>query len=107
MNCEKLPERLQKGISAIQAYGFLKEESDILLRAVPGIGISVEKTEQELIITYDTEPHFYMALVRGLVMEQGKYSIPAKVGNLGLLLAASAASLYKLLVFCSDNCFTY
>lgn len=104
MYCEKLPERLQKGISAIQAYGFLQEESDILLRAVSGTEISVEKTEQELIIIYDTEPHFYMALVRGLMMEQGEYSIAARVRNLGLMLDCSRNAVPRPDMVCRLIC---
>jgi hypothetical protein len=49
----------------------------------------VEKTEQAIHISYDTVPHFYMALARSLVMEPGTYPITPEAEQLGLMLDCS------------------
>ena len=95
MNYNLLPEHLKRGIATIQAYGFLNSGERLTVKAVPGDAIWIEKSENELSITYDTEPHFYMALVRGLVMENGKYPVESKVKQLGLLLDCSRNAVPK------------
>lgn len=95
MNYKLLPERLQTGIHTMQSYGFLNRNDEISIKAIQGDGIFIEKSETELVITYDTEPHFYMALLRGLIIDCGKHHIDAKVKNLGLLLDCSRNAVTK------------
>lgn len=95
MNYDFLPEDLRNGIVALQAYGFLNQEKELVIRAVPGAGIVVDRSETELVITYDTEPHFYMALARGLIMDNGRHVIGRKTKNLGLMLDCSRNAVPK------------
>lgn len=95
MDGRLLPEDFKKGISIIQAYGFLNREEDISIRAIQGEEIVIDRSETELVITYDTKPHFYMALARGLTMGKGRHHIEQKVKNAGLLLDCSRNAVPK------------
>lgn len=95
MDCKLLPESLRKGMKAIQEYGFLNQKEELSIKAILGNAMIIDKSATELVITYDTEPHFYMALVRGLTMDCGRHLIEPKVKNLGLLLDCSRNAVPK------------
>ena len=93
---EKLPERLKQGVFALETYGFLKcGERGTSVQAVWADTICIEKTEREIIITYDTEPHFYMALIRSMVLEIGVHCMESKTKQLGLMLDCSRNAVPK------------
>ena len=90
VNCNQLSENLQKGIKTLAAYGLLKEnKTGVALTATPATSTIVEKTEKSIHISYDTVPHFYMALARALVLTPGTYPITPEVQQLGLMLDCS------------------
>ena len=92
----ELPERFHQGIQVLEEYGFLQGRLEgITLRAQQGERISVEKTDSHVTITYDKEPHFYMALVRSIEMTNGLHVIDAKVKRLGLMVDCSRNAVLK------------
>ena len=73
-----MEERFHKGIKILEEYGFLRGRLEgITLHALQGDCISVEKSDSEITITYDKDPHFYMALARSIVLENGFHAIDA------------------------------
>lgn len=96
VNCAGLPANLQKGLGALEKYGFLQiSEEGQLLCANQGAFIAVEKSEVKLQITYDTEPHFYMALARSMGMKNGNHPIDTKGTRLGLMVDCSRNAVAK------------
>ncbi len=96
VNYSKLPETLQKGIEALQAYNCLiVGVTGIELVATQGNEILVEKSDAKISITYDTEPHFYMALARAIGMKNGAQKIEPKAKELGLMLDCSRNAVAK------------
>lgn len=92
----ELPERFHKGIEKLQEYGFLNDGLEgIALQAVHGNKIMIEKRDSCIKITYDKEPHFYMALVRSLSVKDGVHVIDAKVSRLGLMVDCSRNAVLK------------
>lgn len=93
---DKLPEGLKKGIDILTEYGFLKDWLEgATLHAQQGDCISVEKSDTDIVITYDTVPHFYMALARSIGMENGLHTIQAKVKRLGFMVDCSRNAVLK------------
>ena len=90
VNCDQLSEKLQKGIQLLATYGLLEQsKTGVAITATPAVSTIVEKTEQSIHISYDTLPHFYMALARALTMQPGTYTITPEVQQLGLMLDCS------------------
>lgn len=90
VNCDQLTEKLQKGIQLLAAYGLLEQsKAGVAVMATPAPSTIVEKTEGEIRISYDTLPHFYMALCRALCLQPGTYPITPEVQQLGLMLDCS------------------
>lgn len=86
VNCSHLKESLQKGLCELAARDYLELDAQgITLYAKESTTISVEKTVDSITIAYDIEPHFYMALVRSMVMEAGTHMIASKGTRLGLM----------------------
>ena len=97
INSQKLDETLQKGVDLLEEYGFLQVSPNGLeVLAERGAEICFVKTEQKLMITYDTIPHFYMALARGAHMDLGEQRIYPKVKNLGFMLDCSRNAVPKV-----------
>ena len=93
---DKFPESLKKGIDILTSYGLLKGRLEgITLHALQGECISVEKSDSEIVITYDTEPHFYMALARSMGMKNGLHKIDANVKRLGFMVDCSRNAVLK------------
>lgn len=85
-----IPERLSKGVQVLAQYGFVEiSETGISLNARQGRDIRIEKNDGKLVIHYDTEPHFYMALTRSLAMPDGIYSIEPSVSRFGFQIDCS------------------
>ena len=96
VNSEYLPERLKQGIHILEAHGLLQDRKEgVALYATRGVELSIDKTEQAVSITYDIEPHFYMALVRGMEMSNGKHSIETKAKRLGFMVDCSRNGVAK------------
>ena len=96
INFNTLPNHLQKGVLALEAYGFIHcSQSGIPVTAHLGEEICIKKTETKLVITYDTVPHFFMALARSIGMENGTHIIVPKVQQLGLMLDCSRNAVPK------------
>lgn len=92
----ELPKRLEQGIKILEEYGFLQGRLEgFSLRALQGDKIAVEKSDSEITIIYDKEPHFYMALVRSVGMENGLHAIDAKVKRLGMMVDCSRNAVLK------------
>lgn len=90
VNSSNLKDSLKNGVKALEENGFLQRcESGIRLDAIQGSTMMVEKHEDTITITYDTEPHFYMALARSIVIPEGKHVIEAKAKRLGFMLDCS------------------
>lgn len=90
VNCDQLSEKLKKGIQWLATYGLLEQsKTGVAVTAAPAGSTIVEKTEQGIHISYQTLPHFYMALARALVMKPGVYIIEPEVQQLGLMLDCS------------------
>ena len=96
VNSNFLPERLRKGIEELETYGFLQDKPEgTVIYAMQGTTLIIEKTEAAISITYDTEPHFYMALMRGIQMDSGKQEIKASIKQLGFMLDCSRNAVAK------------
>ena len=75
-----LEQNLKHGMIALREYGFFEIDVEgIAVRAEQGACISIERSEKEIKIVYDTEPHFYMALARAIAAEEGIYTIQPKI----------------------------
>lgn len=97
LNCTNLSKKLQSGIALLEKYGFLQMGDDgICLSAEYGDEICLQKSPDVLKITYDTEPHFYMALARGLGMLVGEQTICPKTEKLGFMLDCSRNAVPKV-----------
>lgn len=95
-NHNELPENLKRGVAELAKGGFISiSEEGNVIKAVKGNAIAVEKTKQEVIITYDTDPHFYMAFARSMGMNEGIQTIEPKVEKLGLMLDCSRNAVAK------------
>ena len=91
-----LKDSLRKGIQELEKRAFLETCSDgIVLYAKESDTISVEKTTSTITIYYDTEPHFYMALARGIVMAEGIQSISRNASRLGFMTDCSRNAVPK------------
>lgn len=87
---------LQKGLLILQDYQFLTIcDSGIELEATKGEEIIVCKSGNKISITYDTVPHFYMALARAIGMKNGVQKIAPKVEDLGFMLDCSRNAVAK------------
>ena len=96
VNCDQLSENLQNGIQLLAAYGLLAQSNTgVAVTATPAASTIVEKTEQGIHISYDTVPHFYMALARALVLQPGTYPVTPEVGQLGLMLDCSRNAVMR------------
>lgn len=96
INSNLLTDNLKNGVSLLAERGYVQTgEQGISVKAVLGNQIIVEKTESEIIITYDTESHFYMALARSFGMGLGTQVIEAKVDRLGYMLDCSRNAVAK------------
>ena len=81
-----LKDSLKRGIEQLAKRGYLEVAEDgLLLCAKESTKISVEKTAASVTICYDTEPHFYMALIRSMEMKEGVWPIDRKAKRLGLM----------------------
>ena len=90
VNCDQLSENLKKGIQRLATYGLLEQsKTGVAVTATPAGSTVVEKTEESIHISYDTLPHFYMALSRALFIQPGTYPITPEVQQLGLMLDCS------------------
>ena len=90
VNCDQLSENLKNGIQWLAAYGLMEQsKTGVAVTATPAGSTKVEKTEQSIHISYDSIPHFYMALARALVMQPGTYPIIPEAEQLGLMLDCS------------------
>ena len=96
INCNGLPGTLQQGVLILAEQGFLMVgEEGRIIKALQGNEIKIVKTESEIVITYDSEPHFYMALARSIGMQEGTQVIEQKVDNLGFMLDCSRNAVPK------------
>lgn len=96
INYYDLPDNLQKGIMALEKEGFLKTgEKGLPIKAVQSDRIVIDKSEQEIVINYDTEPHFYMALARCMGMKNRTQEIEPKVKDFGFMLDCSRNGVAK------------
>lgn len=96
LNCNGLPNFILAGFKAMEEYGFLQiGQQGILCTAECGDSIVISKSDKEIHITYDTIPHFYMALARAIAMDEGTCEIEPKVQNLGLMLDCSRNAVPK------------
>ena len=87
INCNGLPGSVQQGVLILAEQGFLMVgEEGRIIKALQGNEIKIVKTESEILITYDSEPHFYMALTRSIGMQEGTQVIEQKVDKLGFML---------------------
>ncbi len=90
IDCSELPDRLKEGVRMLGEYGLLAVSADGLrVRARQGSGISVEKLGRNVSVIYDSEPHFYMALSRAAVMEDGALELKMQSERLGFMLDCS------------------
>lgn len=90
LQINQLPKRLREGASVISEYKFLNvSERGILVKAVQGNKVCVEKNADSILIAYDTEPHFYMALARSLVLPEGVHEIDVNFRRLGFQIDCS------------------
>ncbi len=86
-----------EGISILEENGFITwKREGVVVEAVPGDEISIDKTEKRITITYDTTPHFYMALSRAIGMQPGKQRIMPKTKEFGLMLDCSRNAVMKV-----------
>ena len=97
LNYNSLPEDLRKGVAELEASGFVKSDKDgVRVEAICGNEVVVEKTAERCVITYDTIPHFYMALLRMMLMENGRVEIVPQVKQLGFMLDCSRNAVMKV-----------
>lgn len=95
-NHNYLTAKLKNGLETFAAYGFLSVSEDgVIVKAEQGNQILIQKTAQEIAITYDTEPHFYLALARAIGMPVGAQEITPKVKDLGVMLDCSRNAVMK------------
>lgn len=88
--------KLKKGIEKLQQFGFLKvENTDVSITAIKGYNIVIQKNSNEIVITYDTEPHFYMALARSIVLYDGEHKIKPMVRDFGFMIDCSRNAVPK------------
>ena len=79
LNIAKLEPELQQGLKVLEKYNFLQVcDNGIEMRVEHGEALKIQKREDALIITYDTKPHFYMILARGIGMGNGEQIIEPK-----------------------------
>ena len=96
VNYEGLAEQLKKGVLALEKYGFLATGCDGLkLTAKQGDSVTITKTETEIAITYDTVPHFYMALGRSAGVGEGTHAIECKLERFGIMWDCSRNAVPK------------
>ena len=96
INISQLKERFKLGISEMEKFGFFKTGDDgVTVYAKQGNVVAIEKKEYEVHITYDTVPHFYMALGRVAGMEDGTFLIEPKVEKLGIMWDCSRNAVPK------------
>lgn len=97
INVQNLEVDLQRGLSFMAQYDFLKLDTrGLQISAERGTGICLKRTKKHLGITYDTISHFYMALVRGIQMEVGEQQIHPRVEKLGFMLDCSRNAVPKV-----------
>lgn len=90
LQIKALPEHLRKGVSAIADYGYLQvSDKGISIQAEKGPVVEIQKSKQQIKITYDTEPHFYMALARSLVLPDGESVIQSEYAKFGFQIDCS------------------
>ncbi len=90
LRIKELPEHLRKGVSAIADYGYLQvSDKGISIQAEKGTVVEIQKSKQQIKIIYDTEPHFYMALARSLVLPDGESVIHPEYTKFGFQIDCS------------------
>ena len=86
INVIYLEQNLKQGVIELEQYGFLEIGAEgVSVTAKQGDCISIEKKANEIEITYDTEPHFYMALARAIAMEDGTCTIEPMLERFGIM----------------------
>lgn len=91
-----LSDDFKEGILTLEKYGFVTTgKQGIVIKADFGKQVMVQKSEYEITITYDTKPHFYMALARSVVMKDGTHRIEPKIKQLGIMLDCSRNAVAK------------
>ena len=97
LNYDYLPKELQTGMKLLARYGFIEHSQDgLIVNAVYGNQIMIAKSEEQITITYDTKPHFYMALSRALGMENGSHVIEPMVKEFGFMVDCSRNAVPKV-----------
>ena len=97
MNIKNLPLELQTGMMNLQKYGLLNQlAQEITIEAKYDEQVSVEKKGTNILITYDTLPHYYMAFARALGMDEGKQVIVPRISKLGLMVDCSRNAVAKV-----------
>lgn len=95
-NINQLSENLKKGFLELERYKFLQhQEEGIALQAICGEDIIIDKSETVISITFDTEPHFYMALALSMGMNNGIHKVEKRGSKLGLMLDCSRNAVAK------------
>ena len=96
VNPYELPESLRNGMEPLEDYGFLQiSEQGVQLIGRKGESVTIQKSPSKVVITYDTEPHFYMALARSIGISVGNHSIKPQIKDLGLMLDCSRNAVAK------------
>ena len=96
-NFNNLPENLKNGVAAFEEYGFVEsDKSGMVLKAIYGSEVIVEKSAELCVISYDTIPHFHMALLRAMHMENGRLKITPCTKRLGFMLDCSRNAVMKV-----------
>ncbi len=96
VDCSGVGPKLKQGVEILEKYGFLSIGCEgIQLKAKKGTAIVVEKTENQIEITYNTIPNFYMALGRSIGMKNGTHTIAPKVEKLGIMWDCSRNAVPK------------
>lgn len=97
MNIKNLPLELQMGMMNLQQYGLLNQlAEEITIDAECSEEVGIERSGMKIHITYDTVPHFYMALARAFGMNGGKQVIKPRISKLGLMVDCSRNAVAKV-----------
>ena len=97
INVDFLQQDLKQGILELQNFDFLTiDKTGLTVSAKQGECISIEKSEHAVEIVYDTEPHFYMALARSLVAQEGTYTIQPQIERFGVMWDCSRNAVPKV-----------
>ena len=90
ISIENLEPELQQGLKVLEKYNFVQVcKNGVKVNTEHGEALKIQKREDALMITYDTNLHFYMALARGFGMGNGEQIIKPKIKELGFMLDCS------------------